>query len=154
MSRLNTFNKLFLRVFCWMSQAWVWQYIPGETPRVSRRKHLNIFRLVHFMCYFASDFLKTFFKNFFFDSKHSSDNSPTYVRMSWMDAIEIVTPTEDVRHFFRWLVATVEKASKGDLVLFSEFWLFKSIKRMKTNISGRGVGGGGVYQCDCKIQLP
>lgn len=40
------------------------------------------------MCYFTSDY-----------SKHAHDNSVTYVRTSWMDAIEIITITEDLNHF-------------------------------------------------------
>lgn len=32
-----------------MSEAWVWQYIPGETPRVSNKCHnFNLTYLVHF----------------------------------------------------------------------------------------------------------
>lgn len=38
--------------------------------------NFNLTYLVHFMCYFTSDY-----------SKHSHDDSVTYVRTSWMDAI-------------------------------------------------------------------
>lgn len=53
------------------------------------------------MCYFTSDY-----------SKHSHDNSVTYVRTSWMDAIEMITITEDL-NYFRLVAVQLRRCRMG-----------------------------------------
>lgn len=61
-SYLNMHN-VSIRVIYWMSEAWVWQYIPGETPRVSKKcRTTSTFSA--FMCYFTSDYSKHSHNNF------------------------------------------------------------------------------------------
>lgn len=58
----------------WMSEAWVWQYIPEETLLVSKSLQLDIF----------SAFYVLFYPRLF---NAFSQHFLSYVQTSWMDAI-------------------------------------------------------------------